>query len=101
MKFLRIFQEDLINHGGEALLSLYDNSAKQAVIGIYPEYNLVEPKFSVNSSPGNIPSQLLLLEKIAANLNVKRLEDWYSVTAKVTLRFITSNFLADLCQWWC
>ena len=67
------------------LLPLYENSPMKLLTSLYPKNDWQEWKFS--SLPkgywSNLQNQLNFLSYLSKQLNIKSMDDWYKITAKV------------------
>src|SRR5256885_592636 len=79
----RVKVSEVRKRKGSVLLSRYYNdSLFQALSSVYPEYNRQPWKFDTTFQKWSGDPQLIrkYMEWLAGELNVKNLDDWYSVT---------------------
>ena len=83
--------QDIIKHGGIGLLHHYNHSLVTLLSQVYPETNWIPWKF--DKCPQNywddINNQRKFMEWAATQLNVKQIQDWYKISTRVRLFFLS------------
>ena len=89
------FSQTLNQHGGRGILYHYDNSFIKMLKSLMPHHNWCDWKFS--HVPRNYWKDLenvkTFMNWIKTELNIKDSEDWYKITAVVSLFYYSIIFL--------
>jgi len=83
--FYQISRNEIKNFGGKGLLRIYNNSAIDVVMNVFPTVEWKKWKFHEEKPSGywkDLKNQRDFFDDLAKKLKIEKQEDWYSVQSK-------------------